>query len=88
MPAPRFRSRTYRRVSKKLPSGKTKVHYEKRKNSLPKCAICKKDLKGIPKTTNSELKKLTRSEKRVARKYGGYLCSSCSRKVIKEQVRV
>ncbi|MEM3373758.1 MAG: 50S ribosomal protein L34e [Candidatus Woesearchaeota archaeon] len=88
MPAPRFRSRTFRRVAKKLPSGKVKIHYEKRKNALPKCAICKKELKGIPKTTNTDLKKLAKSEKSVERKYGGYLCSKCAREKIKAEVRV
>ncbi|MEM4397594.1 MAG: 50S ribosomal protein L34e [Candidatus Woesearchaeota archaeon] len=86
MPAPRFRSRTFRRVSKRLPSGKVKIHYEKRKNSLPKCAICKTELKGIPKTTNSEFKKLTKSEKTIARKYAN-LCSKCAREKIKEEIR-
>ncbi len=88
MPAPRFRSRTFRRVNKKLPGGKVVIHHVRRNNKLPSCAICKKELKGMSKGRDFKLKKTSISKKRPERKFGGYLCSSCSRKAIKEQSRV
>jgi large subunit ribosomal protein L34e len=88
MPAPRFKSRTLRRVNKKLPSGKVTIHYVKRKHQLPKCAICKKELKGMPKTRPFKLQKSGISKKRPERPFGGFLCSKCSREEIKKQSRV
>ncbi|MCS7123688.1 MAG: hypothetical protein RMJ17_03935 [Candidatus Aenigmarchaeota archaeon] len=49
---------------------------------MAKCAICKKDLHGVPKN----VKKLPESKKKVARKFGGYLCGSCIRKIISEEM--
>ncbi len=50
-----------------------------------KCAICKRVLLGIPKA--EKLRFLPKSMKRVSRKYGGYLCSKCATKKIKEEAR-
>ena len=88
MPEPRFRSRSLRRVKKKLPGGKTVTHYEKRKPKVAKCAHCKIELKGMARERPYKMQKLDRSKKRVERPYGGYLCSNCSRKLIKEEIRV
>jgi large subunit ribosomal protein L34e len=87
MTEPRFRSRTHRRVTKKLPSGKTVIHHERRKPEIPKCAVCKKELKGIPAALDYVKRTMGISKKRPERAYGGYLCSSCSRKKIKEEAR-
>ncbi len=86
MPEPRFRSRSYRRVKKRLPSGRVAVHYEKRLPKPAKCAKCKTELKGIPRARPSKMKKLGISKKRVARPYGGNLCSTCARDLIKEKI--
>jgi large subunit ribosomal protein L34e len=87
MPAPRFRSRTFRRIHKKLPGGKTVIHYEKRKTQIAKCARCQDELKGIPVERTFKMQKLGISKKRPERAYGGYLCSKCSRDLIKKEAR-
>jgi len=87
MPQPKFKSRTYRRISTKLPGGNSKIHYEKRKPELPKCANCKKELKGIPKLRDYKMRRLGISKKRPERAFGGYLCSECSRQTIKKEAR-
>jgi large subunit ribosomal protein L34e len=51
----------------------------------PKCAICKKVLHGLPRL--NKFRKLSKSKKRVSRIFGGYLCSKCTREVLKEKVR-
>jgi large subunit ribosomal protein L34e len=51
----------------------------------PKCAICKKVLHGLPRL--NKFRKLSKSEKRVSRIFGGYLCSKCTREVLKESAR-
>jgi large subunit ribosomal protein L34e len=87
MPEPRFRSRSLRRVKKKRPGGQIVTHYEKRNPSVPKCANCKTELKGIPRKRPHKMQKLGLSKKRVERPYGGYLCSNCLKKLIKEEAR-
>jgi large subunit ribosomal protein L34e len=88
MPQPRFRSRSFRRIKKKLPGGKTVTRYEKRNPKIAKCANCKKELKGIPRERPYKMQKLGISKKRPERPYGGYLCSKCSRELIKKEARV
>ncbi len=87
MPQPRFRSRSYRRVRKKLPGGSNVIHYEKRLPRVAKCANCNSELKGIPRGRPSKMKKLGVSNKRVERPYGGNLCSKCTRALVKEKAR-
>jgi large subunit ribosomal protein L34e len=79
MPEGKFKSRTYRRLSKRLPSGKTVLRYEKRAPGQRLCAICKSELKGIPRVRPVEMQNLPKSMKTVERRYGGNLCSKCSR---------
>jgi large subunit ribosomal protein L34e len=86
MPRPALRSTSFSRVSKKTPGGRTVTHYRKKKPSPPKCAVCKKPLKGVPRVIPSKLKRIPKSEKRPNRPYGGNLCSSCMRKEIKEKL--
>lgn len=57
-----------------------------KKKSRAKCARCKKPLAGVP-SRQKELRKLPKTKKRPTRPYGGYLCSSCMRELIKEKVR-
>lgn len=87
MPSGRYKSRRYRRVFKRPPSGKTKLHYVSRKPGNAKCALCGDVLKGIPRGTANQMKGLSRSKKRSQRPYGGNLCSRCTRKKIIEMVR-
>lgn len=88
MPQPRFRSRTFRRVKSKLPGGKTVTHHERRKPDAAICAVCKKELKGTPREMPAKMKSLGISKKRPERPYGGYMCSKCSRELIKKETRV
>lgn len=82
MVRPKLRSRSYRRIYVKLPSGITTVHYEKRKDNIAKCAICGKFLHGV-KSDN----KFSKTEKRPERIYGGTLCHECLENLIKRTVR-
>jgi len=78
MPAPRYRSRSRRKVFVKTAS-QVKIHYRKRKPSKPLCPDCGKDLKGIARVRATKLKTLAKTEKVPSRKFGNF-CSSCSRK--------
>ncbi len=87
MPEPRFRSRSKRRIHKKLPGGETKKVYLARQPGVAKCADCGIELKGIPRMGANEAKNSPKSKKTVERKYGGFLCSKCARKRIIQELK-
>ncbi len=87
MVSPRLRSNTLRKVKKKTPGGRVTIQYKQRKPSKSKCAACGRPLHGVPKLLPSQIKKISKSEKKPERPYGGYLCSSCMRELIKIKVR-
>jgi large subunit ribosomal protein L34e len=87
MPAPRFKSRTFRRVHVKTPGGDTKLQYKKRKPSKAKCTGCGKLLSGVPRERPYKMQRLSKTQKRPERPYGGVLCSKCSRDKMVEKAR-
>ena len=87
MPAPKLRSRSLRRVYRKVPGGRTVLHYEKQKSKTGHCALCGAVLKGIPRKRPSMMRKLSKAEKRPSRPYGGNLCARCMRKKMIEKAR-
>jgi large subunit ribosomal protein L34e len=87
MPKPRYRSRSLRRVKKKMPGGVTKLVYDKRKPGVAKCSICRIELKGIPRLRPVKAANTPKTHKRPERSYGGFMCGACLRKKIKQEAR-
>ncbi len=85
MPAPRFRTRTFRKVFVKTPGSKTVLHYRKRKPKKQVCANCKKPLSGVVRERPYKMQNLAKTKKRPERSYGGVLCSKCSRLKLTEK---
>ena len=83
----KLKSRTFRRIFKKTPGGKTKLHYTLRKPKKAKCAKCGDVLKGITNERPKKMQNIPKSQKTVSRPYGGNLCSRCMRKTIKENIK-
>lgn len=81
-----LRSRSLRKLKVRVPGGKTVLRHEGRKNAFAKCAVCKHPLTGMTRKTDAGTAKLSRSEKRPERKFGGNLCSSCSRREIRKRL--
>lgn len=79
MTAPRFRNKTYRKVSVKVPGGKTVKQFKRRKPSKAVCGVCGKVLAGVPRERPTKMKNMPKTAKRPERPYGGVLCSKCSR---------
>jgi large subunit ribosomal protein L34e len=79
-----LRTKRKRKVTIKTAT-QVKIHYRERKHKKVKCGSCKKELQGIPNLIKSKFRALTKSQRNVARKYGGNLCSTCSRKRIIEE---
>lgn len=82
-----YKSRTFRRVATKLPGGSTSTRFLRRKPSAAHCARCGVQLPGIPRGNPADIAKLSKTEKRPERPYGGVLCSRCLRDTIKLDVR-
>ena len=81
------RSRSLRRIYKRLPGGRLTIHFEKRKPQKAKCANCGGHLLGVARGISSQIRKLSKTERRPERPYGGYLCAPCTREKIIEKVR-
>ena len=76
-----------KRLTKRLPGGRTVLRIKARKPSKPKCGKCGTFLHGVARGTNMQRKNMSKSAKRPERAYGGVLCSKCSRLTIRRQVR-
>ncbi len=87
MVAPRYRSRTLRRVFVRTPGGRVVLHHKKRKPSKPQCAECGTVLSGVPNIRARQLHSLSKTAKRPERPYGGVLCSKCTRSTIIAKAR-
>ena len=81
------RSRTLRRVHKKMPGGSTRMIYDKRKPKVAKCAQCGIELKGIQRMRPFKAKNAPKSKKKVERAFGGYLCANCLKAKLKQEAR-
>jgi len=81
------KSRTFRRIKKKTPSNRIVTHYAKRKPAKAKCGACGAFLKGTARETPKKLAKLSKTQRRPERAYGGVLCSVCARKAVKAYAR-
>ncbi len=78
------KSRTFRRIFKKITGNKVTVRYKKRKPSKARCSNCGAILKGVPRELPTKMKNLAKTKKRPSRPFGGVLCSKCMREKIKE----
>ncbi len=87
MPAPRLRSRSLRKIFRKVPGGRVSIHYKKRKPKAARCGDCGAVLKGVPRELPFRMRSMAKTKKRPERPYGGVLCSKCMRQTIIEKVR-
>jgi large subunit ribosomal protein L34e len=87
MPTPRHRTRSKKRVYKTLPGGRKTIHYKSEVISSSRCSLCGRQIGGIPQGSLSKIRKLTRTEKRISRPYGGKLCYKCLKDALKQAAR-
>jgi len=86
MPSPKHRTKRFRKVFIRTPSGKVKTSYRKRKPSKAKCSSCRALLKGVARVRAFKLKSIPKSKKTPSRPFSD-LCSGCSRKKLKERIK-
>ena len=87
MPAPRLRSRSLRKVFRKVPGGRVSLHHKKKKPKAAKCGNCGASLKGVPRAFPFRMRSMAKTKKRPERPFGGVLCSRCMRLEIIKKVR-
>ena len=87
MPAPRLRSRSLRKVYRKVPGGRVSVHYKKRKHKTARCGNCGALLKGVARELPFKMRSMAKTKKRPERPFGGMLCSRCMRESIINKAR-
>ena len=87
MPEPRYRSRSKRRKKIVTPSGNNKIHYSTRKHNIASCALCQRQLHGVPRASKVISKRLNKVQKRPDRMYGGYICPQCLKNQLKKSAR-
>ncbi|MFA6048960.1 MAG: 50S ribosomal protein L34e [Candidatus Micrarchaeia archaeon] len=85
-PAPRFRQAIKRQ--RKSPGGKPTVKYKAKKPAKVLCALCGAKLNAVPNKSVAKLRKLSKTEKRPERAFGGVLCANCTQQLIKEKLRI
>lgn len=69
-------------VKKRIPGGKTVSQYRRKMYSRHQCALCKELLQGTPRGSKTAMHKLTKSQRRPTRPFGGQLCTKCTVKVL------
>ena len=77
-----------KRRQRKSPSGKSIVKFKEKKPAHAKCGVCGGKLNAVPNKTKSQMRKLSKTQKRPERVFGGVLCHACTRRIIKEKTRV
>lgn len=87
MTKPRFKSRSWKRIKRKTPTGIT-IIYRRKKPNKARCSKCGRELHGVPRLRAVQIRKLSKTKKRPERPYGGNLCSSCMRELMKEKARI
>ena len=70
----------------RTPGNRVAVHMKRIKVGVRLCANCKKPLRGLPKLVPSKLADMSKTKKGISRPYGGYLCSNCTKEVLKERL--
>ncbi len=77
-----------RALQRRTPKGRNVTHYVKETPKQATCARCSGQLQGIPRLLPNLLKKLTRSQRSVSRKFGGVLCGNCVKETEKYKIRM
>ena len=79
--------KSMKKVKRKTPTGQNILVYRKKRRGAAVCSNCGRELHGIPRARDAEMRKLAASERRPNRKFGGCYCADCSREIFKEKAR-
>ena len=75
--------RRLKKVKVRTPGGRVVVHVRREKTSKHVCALCGRPLHGVPHGRRPvEVRKLSKTERRPERIFGGVLCAECARRIV------
>jgi len=77
-----------KKIKVRTPGGKLIIKRRKEKPGVTLCAMCKEPLHGTKRRIPSKIGKISKTEKRPSRLYGGYLCAKCTKELVKEKARM
>ena len=72
----------------RTPGGRLVMHETRKRHGDAVCAICGGILLGVRTGSKVEIGKLSRSERRPERPFGGVLCSACTSNLISMRARM
>jgi len=78
-----FNTRSNKTKVVKTPGGRLTLHVIKKASKGPRCGDCKGKIIGVPCLRSYEYKRLAKTDRTVARAYGGSRCMNCTRDRIK-----
>lgn len=78
----------FKRIQRRTPGGRTVIHKKKKKTAKHKCAICHGLLHGTPRGPRVEIRRLSKTQRRPSRPFGGQLCSKCTRNIVALKAKV
>lgn len=85
MPTRAHRSRSFRKVKRRVSSGESRIVYRRKRPSSASCAVCKGQLHGVPSENSQKMQGMAKSKKGPTRAYSGVLCPRCLREKIKNE---
>ena len=77
-----------KKIKVRTTGGKLVIKRRKERPGVTLCAMCKEPLHGTKRRIPSKIKKISKTEKRPSRLYGGYLCAKCTKELVKEKARM
>ncbi|MCE7733844.1 MAG: 50S ribosomal protein L34e [Candidatus Heimdallarchaeota archaeon] len=80
--------RSGKRILVKTPGGRFYFKSVKNKPNYPHCATCSRKLPGVARGTRVQVRRMSISQRRPNRPYGGQLCSPCLREKLVAANRV
>ncbi|MFH1544519.1 MAG: 50S ribosomal protein L34e [archaeon] len=81
----RYKKKKFRRT----PGGKTVERREEKKSGKHHCAVCRKQLHGVPHGKKpSEVRRLSKTERRPTALFAGVLCNQCRTNAMEEAAKV
>ena len=80
------KSRSRKRIHRRIPSGKSVLEFRETRPGKPTCPTGR-PLLGTARGTKNEIRKLTKTERRPSRPYGGVLSSPAMRDVMHARVQ-
>lgn len=86
MVRPSKRSHSEARIKTRIPGNKMKIHYIRRRPKYATCPITNDKLHGVPRLRPAQLRKLSKTQRRPNRPYGGRISHKSLSNAIQEKV--